>query len=180
MTIYGRKITQEDMDNIASYMDDEIREELHAELAPCEPEEFLKRYIEEDSDFLEILQNEFDFVGDEKVYWKVYAQCITVPKRINRISEKEAFEIIRNESFENEDYEASVKWNWELEDPEDELGGYTQESCDSFYSHVTERLEQIFDEFGYIDCGDYRIVVTDEYTEPRVPNACELSMASYI
>jgi hypothetical protein len=61
MTIYGRKITQDDMDNIATYMDDEIRERLHFELAPCEPEEFLAAYLEKDPEFEEMLEREFDF-----------------------------------------------------------------------------------------------------------------------
>lgn len=62
MTIYdNEKITQRDMDVIASYMDDEIREDLHADLAPCAPEEFLNAYLERDPDFLKLLKNEFDF-----------------------------------------------------------------------------------------------------------------------
>jgi hypothetical protein len=61
MTIYERKITQDDMDNIATYMDDEIRERLHFELAPCEPEEFLAAYLENDPEFEEMLEREFDF-----------------------------------------------------------------------------------------------------------------------
>ena len=61
MKRYGEnfKLTQELMDTIASYMDDEKREDVHLELAPCEPEEFLKRYLELDSDFEELLNNEF-------------------------------------------------------------------------------------------------------------------------
>ena len=61
MTIYGKKITQEDMDVIGSYMNDEIREDLHADLAPCTPEEFLNAYLERDPDFLNLLENEFYF-----------------------------------------------------------------------------------------------------------------------
>ena len=53
------ELTQELMDTIASYMDDDKRETVHAELAPCEPEEFLKRYLELDPDFEELLKNEF-------------------------------------------------------------------------------------------------------------------------
>ena len=53
------KLTQELMDAIASYMDDDKREQVHAELAPCEPEEFLKRYSELEPDFTELLENEF-------------------------------------------------------------------------------------------------------------------------
>ena len=61
MKRYGEnfKLTQELMDTIASYMDDEKREDVHLELAPCEPEEFLKRYLELDADFEELLNNEF-------------------------------------------------------------------------------------------------------------------------
>lgn len=61
MTIYGRAITNEDMNNIASYMDDEIREALHSELAPCTHEEFISAYLEKDPEFIEILSREFDF-----------------------------------------------------------------------------------------------------------------------
>ena len=61
MKRYGEnfELTQELMDTIASYMDDDKREQVHAELAPCEPEEFLKRYFELDPDFEELLENEF-------------------------------------------------------------------------------------------------------------------------
>lgn len=61
MTVYGRTITGEDLRNIADYMNDEIREELHAKLAPCTTEEFLREYIKRDPEILEILRNEFDF-----------------------------------------------------------------------------------------------------------------------
>ena len=36
----------EDWDNIVSYMDDDVREEVHSELAPCNELDFLKRYLE--------------------------------------------------------------------------------------------------------------------------------------
>lgn len=61
MTVYGRAIDQETMNNIATYMDDEIREELHGHLAPCTPEEFLEAYLERDPDFEDLLKREFDF-----------------------------------------------------------------------------------------------------------------------
>ena len=35
-----------DMDVIAQYMDDEIREELHTKMAPCAPQEFVNAYID--------------------------------------------------------------------------------------------------------------------------------------
>ena len=54
-----KKIDKNMMDRIAVYMDDEKREQVHFELAPCEPEEFLKRYLELDPDFENVLKSEF-------------------------------------------------------------------------------------------------------------------------
>lgn len=34
------------LDQLVEYMDDETREAVHAELAPCTDEEFLRRYLE--------------------------------------------------------------------------------------------------------------------------------------
>lgn len=61
MTRYGEeyKLNTEEMENIATYMNDEIREDLHLEMAPCEPEEFLRAYVERDQDFEELLNSEF-------------------------------------------------------------------------------------------------------------------------
>lgn len=61
--INGHILNNEDLSNIATYMDDEIRERLHSELAPCDPEVFLDAYIREadDEDFMDILKNEFSY-----------------------------------------------------------------------------------------------------------------------
>ena len=59
MRINGRKINNRDMETFALYMNDEIREQVHMELAPCTHEEFLRRYIELDPDFEELLEHEF-------------------------------------------------------------------------------------------------------------------------
>lgn len=61
---FTHAITQELMDTIATYMDDEIREQVHAEIAPCEPEEFLRRYLELDSEFSELLESFFGIEMD--------------------------------------------------------------------------------------------------------------------
>lgn len=53
------KISEEMLNTIATYMDDDIREAVHAELAPCEPEVFLQRYLELDPGFRDLLQSEF-------------------------------------------------------------------------------------------------------------------------
>ena len=47
------------MDAIAVYMDDELREQAHREMAPCRPEEFLKRYCELYPDFEDLLHQKF-------------------------------------------------------------------------------------------------------------------------
>lgn len=50
-------------DTIVSYMNDNIREAVHAELAPCSEAKFLARYLEIDPDFAAVLAQEFDGVG---------------------------------------------------------------------------------------------------------------------
>lgn len=40
-----------DLDVLADFMDDDIREQVHVELAPCTPKEFFDRYCELDKDF---------------------------------------------------------------------------------------------------------------------------------
>ena len=66
MTRYGEeyKLSEELLGTIATYMDDDKREQVHFELAPCEPEEFLKRYLELDPDFEELLECEFSIELD--------------------------------------------------------------------------------------------------------------------
>ena len=53
------KITKSKFETIASYMNDEIREQVHAELAPCTETEFMERYLELDEDFYNLLNSEF-------------------------------------------------------------------------------------------------------------------------
>ena len=54
------KITKSKFETIASYMNDEIREQVHAELAPCTETEFMERYLELDEDFYNLLNSEFN------------------------------------------------------------------------------------------------------------------------
>ncbi|WP_418311438.1 hypothetical protein [Phocaeicola sp.] len=44
---------------IVNMMDDDIRECVADELAPCTNEEFLKRYLELDPEFQDVLDSEF-------------------------------------------------------------------------------------------------------------------------
>lgn len=46
-------------ENIVNYMNDEVREQVHAELAPCTKRQFLARYLEFDPEFENILVSEF-------------------------------------------------------------------------------------------------------------------------
>ena len=47
------------------YMDDNIREQVHFELTPCKPYDFLKRYCELDKNFIEVLNSEFHFIMED-------------------------------------------------------------------------------------------------------------------
>lgn len=58
-------VTKKELDTIATYMDDDKREEVHLELAPCSPYDFLKRYLELDPGFETILKEEFSIDFDE-------------------------------------------------------------------------------------------------------------------
>lgn len=59
MTKYGEEyiLTQEDLDEIASYMNDEIRESLAGDTN--DPTEFLQWYVKKDPDFVDLLRSEF-------------------------------------------------------------------------------------------------------------------------
>lgn len=59
-----REVNQVSLDEIAGYMNDEIREQVHAELAPCTPEEFLTRYLHLDCEFIKLLLFEFNIEID--------------------------------------------------------------------------------------------------------------------
>lgn len=61
-------------DAIASYMDDEIRKTVHAEMAPCGNREFLEGYLELDPDFKELLKNYFYYDVDEWRERKCYLE----------------------------------------------------------------------------------------------------------
>lgn len=59
-----REVNQVRLDEIAGYMNDEIREQVHAELAPCTPEEFLTRYLQLDCELIKLLLFEFNIEID--------------------------------------------------------------------------------------------------------------------
>lgn len=49
----------ETWEDIVSYMDDEKREQVHFELAPCTATEFMERYLELDEEFAETAYSMF-------------------------------------------------------------------------------------------------------------------------
>ena len=62
--IQGEEIDFDDINEdlwltIANYMDDDIREQVHMELAPCTNRQFIERYLELDPDFEQLLTEEF-------------------------------------------------------------------------------------------------------------------------
>ena len=46
-----KEVTNEEMNDIALYMNDELRETIHCELAPCTNEEFIIAYCNENPAF---------------------------------------------------------------------------------------------------------------------------------
>ena len=58
-------ITDAEMNALVSYMDDDIRERVHMELAPCTHEEFLIRYIELDPELEKVMEDEFSVALDK-------------------------------------------------------------------------------------------------------------------
>ena len=50
-------VTQQQLDELATYMYDDIREELHAKLAPCTPDEFLAAYVKRDPEIKSIMRD---------------------------------------------------------------------------------------------------------------------------
>lgn len=53
------KVEDRIMDAIVVLMDNDLREKVHFEIAPCSNEEFLKRYCELDPEFESVLKSEF-------------------------------------------------------------------------------------------------------------------------
>ena len=53
------------MEVLQMYMDDEIREEIHQKYAPCSNDLFIKKYCEEDTEFIRFVLDEFGFDIDD-------------------------------------------------------------------------------------------------------------------
>lgn len=53
------ELSQDELDVIATYMDDDIRESVAFDLAPCTAYQFLREYVNRDEHFEELLKSEF-------------------------------------------------------------------------------------------------------------------------
>ena len=53
------ELSQDELDVIATYMDDDIRESVAFDLSPCTPNQFLRGYVSRDKHFEELLKSEF-------------------------------------------------------------------------------------------------------------------------
>lgn len=53
------EISKYAMPAVAIFMNGDVREQVHRELAPCNNNEFIKRYCEIDPDFENVLKSEF-------------------------------------------------------------------------------------------------------------------------
>lgn len=68
MLRYGEKLDLDKnlWDAIVTYMNDDIREDVHFDLAPCSEEEFLDEYVKRDPEFEKLLHEEFGIEMEEK------------------------------------------------------------------------------------------------------------------
>ena len=107
-------IDQELMNTIAIYMNDEIRERVHFELAPCSPKEFLKRYLELDPDFSELLYNEFDIELDNETLTLEYYFSEDVrefhPKLLNRTFTRSQMTEVYQDIVNKDEYHDFQEW----------------------------------------------------------------------
>lgn len=55
----SNQLTQAELDTIATYMQDYLREQIHAMYAPCEPMQFLSVYAQKDTTIRSVLRSEF-------------------------------------------------------------------------------------------------------------------------
>ena len=53
------EVTYSDIDIIAEYMDDCLREYVEFHFSPCTPEKFLREYIQREPSFEDVLKREF-------------------------------------------------------------------------------------------------------------------------
>lgn len=104
------KIDDLTMENIATYMDEEVREKVHSKEAPCSNEHFLVAYYEElqvgeqrnTEGFFDLLLYEFDINIEElqdieRV--KSYDRCIISLEKLKDLEKEYVVEFCANNGF---------------------------------------------------------------------------------
>lgn len=102
-------------DYVVTLMDDEIRESVHAEYAPCSEVLFIKKYIQADPAFADMLDTEFN--GLDNLIDTI--REISILKSTG-LTDKEASKCLENDGciiYTAEDYIEECK-NWMDDDPE--------------------------------------------------------------
>ncbi len=56
-------VTEKNLNDLAFYMDDEIRERIHNQIAPCSPAEFLAAYLQAAPEFVQVV-NDFNLIEE--------------------------------------------------------------------------------------------------------------------
>lgn len=112
----ANEITQDQMNVIATYMDDEVREQISFKFAPCANEFFLRKYCEEVPEFADILEDEFGIEFDEN--WN----------------------LVKNESRENE-IEYGEPTKYDLVQKYSKIGSFGN-TFRASYKWIPEELEE--------------------------------------
>ena len=58
------ELNREQFEAVCNLMNDEIREQVNTEVAPCSNRNFIERYLELDPDFAQVLDEEFSVDPD--------------------------------------------------------------------------------------------------------------------
>lgn len=103
MLRYGEKLDLDKnlWDAIVTYMNDDIREDVHFDLAPCSEEEFLDEYVKRDPEFEKMLHEEF---GIEMEAWKMNRIDEIIYKETQKAAYEEQCEEVFHQEQPNEDY----------------------------------------------------------------------------
>lgn len=88
--------------------------------------------------------------------YKVYARCVLKTQPIKEINERELKDCIDD----------LLNYHWENITEE-----YTEDEMEELDNKMFIRAEEILKEIGTLQCGDYEVVLTDEY--PTRPNKCD-------
>lgn len=103
-------------------------------------------------------------MNENERFYKVYSQCVIRPKgkaviEINSAGVYDAIDDLFRFHLDNGDIELDES-NW-----------------DEVYWHVTSRYLDLLNESRYLDCGDYRIVISEDL--PSRQGSCGFSRVDF-